>query len=102
MFREELRRHGDYLAARRGLLQLDLWRLASAYLVGLLLSLVSMTAIIATSSAILLLLGPYSFRIAAALGQSQSGPDPDHDIWSHPLDHPELYFPAALDILVPA
>jgi len=35
---KHLRRHGDYLAVRHGLLHLDVWRLVSAYLGGLLLS----------------------------------------------------------------
>lgn len=42
-----LRRHGDYLAPRQGLFQLDTWRLASAYLGGLLLSLGTVLLLIA-------------------------------------------------------
>ncbi|MEK7667202.1 MAG: hypothetical protein AAB409_00975 [Gemmatimonadota bacterium] len=50
---KHLRRHGEYLALRRGPLRLDTWRLVSAYLGGLLISLGTVLLLLAAASGVM-------------------------------------------------
>ncbi len=77
---KHLRQHGNYLAPRHGPLNLDTWRLISAYLLGLVISLVTGLALLCAASASWILAFA---RIVGWLG----GPPPDHDVWGHPVDH---------------
>jgi hypothetical protein len=87
---KHLRQHGNYLAPRHGPFNLDTWRLISAYLLGLVISLATGLALLCAASVSWILAYP---RIVSWLG----GPAPDHDIWGHPYDHlAYLFGPAGI------
>ncbi len=89
---KHLRQHSNYLAPRHGPLSLDTWRLLSAYIVGLVVSLATGLALLCAASASWILLYP---RLLDWLG----GPEVEHDVWGHPFDHAvALFAPAALTL----
>jgi hypothetical protein len=85
-----LRQHSNYLSPRHGPFNLDTWRLVSAYILGLVVSLATGLALFCAASAAWILLYP---RLLAWLG----APGVEHDVWGRPSAHlVPLFVPAAV------
>ncbi len=90
---KHLRAHANYLAPRYGVLRRDTWRLVSAYLTGLLLTLSTVFLLLVAASCAVIVLYPLAVRIIARLLRNPF--PPGHDLWAHPYDHwRAIFFPA--------
>jgi hypothetical protein len=95
-----LRHHAQYLIPRHGLFRLDTWKLVSAYLGGLVLTLLTAGALLGIVAAAGILLYPQMVNTVRSAAGGAPLADPTV-IWSEPRDYAfALFFPALLSAAV--